>query len=511
MRMTLPPPSALLSRVHATSDPAATRAAAAVQRALEGMEPSEPFAGAHTRIQRALGRDVDPHDLFAYWASRAPGNPRGDMRYRWELSHRRGVAMPPYAPEETRWRAWRAAEASLLEKDPFEFEQRLATPIILTENAELLAEAAGAGDDTARELLAEAAPVFRRDFAFFVQGLDPWQDTFALWCLTRRVEVFSILHPLAVAIATCYAASASESDGPVLGIRFPFHRQPLVSASAQLASALLALGSDMELVARIVEYVRGSELEAGGFADGNGEADVLTSLVAADLMARIDPSFDVTRAQSFFASVQGEDGMWRALGPDAPWLSAEVITLLIASRQPFATRFRWPYLPAANRDQKTGLPFFAYFSDLARLLAALPGLSSSDVELGFVDLVGFRAFNNAFGQERGDQVLRAFAEELTTLDQVRPIRDGGDEFILVGAPTRRGLRVDLEGFRRDWPERFRARFGADVPPVAPRILVGHTPAGSLISAREVLGKRITALKHVASAEDGVLEDLGRIH
>ncbi len=510
MRLTLPPPSALLGRVQNTQDPVAQRAADALQHALEEMNFAEPFAGAHARILRALGQDIDLSALFEYWASRAAGNPRGDMRYRWELSHRRGVSMPPYAPDETRWQAWRAAEAPLLAKDPFEFEQRLATPIILTENAELLAEAAEGGDEVAAGLLAEVAPVLRRDFARFVQGLDPWADTFALWCLTRRLRLLSMLHPLAVAIATGYAAGVEGGRGPVQGIRFPFHRTPLVSASAQLASSLLALGSDMQLVASIVEFVRDEELPDGGWGDASDEADVLTSLVAADLMVRIDPTYDVSRAKSFLKDAQGPDGLWRALGPEAPWLSAEIVALLVAMQQPFPLRFRWPYLAPANRDQKTRLPFYAYFSDLCSLLSELPGLSNSEVELGFIDLVGFRNFNNAFGQERGDQVLRAFAEELLTLEHVRPIRDGGDEFILVAAPERAGLRVDLDGFRRDWPERFRARFGAEVPPVAPRILVGRSKAGSLIAAREQLGKQITALKGVESGEEGILQDLGEL-
>jgi GGDEF domain-containing protein len=237
---------------------------------------------------------------------------------------------------------------------------------------------------------------------------------------------------------------------------------------------------------------------------------VLTTLVAADLMVRIDPSFDFGPTRELLEGMQGRDDLWRAIGPEAPWLSAEVVTLLLAARQPFALRFRWPYLPPANRDHKTKLPFYAYFAELGRLFAALPGLRGATVELGFIDLVGFRAFNNAYGQERGDEVLRAFAQELEGIDAVRAIRDGGDEFILVAAPERRGLKNALDGFRRDWPDRFRERFGADVPPVAPRILVGHTRGKGLISAREELGKRITTLKHAEAGPEGVMVDAGEL-
>ncbi len=469
-------------------------------------EPGDPFAGAHLAIANALGEERDAAELLEYWRSRAPGNPRGDMRYRWELSHRRGVRMPVYAENESEWVAWRAAERPLLERDAFEFEQRLATPVVLAENAELLAQVAEGGSELAHDLLAEAAPVLRRDFAGFVQALDPWQDTFALWCLTRRLRALSLLHPLAVAIATCYAAA----PGPVMGSRFPFHRIPLVSASAQLASSLLSLGLDLDLVADLVDFVAKERLPSGGWGDASDEADVLTTLVAADLMVRIDPSFDFVPTQKLLERMQGRDDLWRAIGPEAPWLSAEVVTLLLAARQPFALRFRWPYLPPANRDHKTKLPFYAYFAELGRLFAALPGLRSASVELGFIDLVGFRAFNNAYGQERGDEVLRAFAQELEGIDAVRAIRDGGDEFILVASPERRGLKNALDGFRRDWPNRFRDHFGADVPPVAPRILVGRTQGDGLIGAREELGRRITTLKHAETGPEGVMVDAGEL-
>jgi diguanylate cyclase (GGDEF)-like protein len=211
------------------------------------------------------------------------------------------------------------------------------------------------------------------------------------------------------------------------------------------------------------------------------------------------------------AALQADDGLWRALGPEAPWLSGQVLGLWQLFEQPFAARFRWPYLPEHNRDHKTRLPFFAYFADLAQLLAALPGLSSTEVELGFIDLVGFRTFNNRYGQDAGDGVLSAFARELEGIQAARAIRDGGDEFLVVGAPERTDLRGELDRFRKSWPERFRARFGADVPPVAARILVGRVRAGRLIAAREELGRAITGLKgSVEDGSDGIVVDAGQL-
>jgi GGDEF domain-containing protein len=492
----------LLGAKHA-DDPLVQASARAVLRASEALRPVEPLAGPLGRARIALGEAWDPLPLLEWWRSRAPGNPRSEMRYRWELTHRRGVPMPDYAPSEQGFVAWRAEDAQLLEKDPFEFEARLLTPVILTETAELLAEVSegsGHAASLAAALLEEASPVLRRDFAGFVQAVDPWQDTFALWRLVQRPRALALLHPLAVAIATCYAASTGDR---VVGLRFPFHNKPLVSASAQLAAGLLALGSDLELVARLVDFVLRAR-RGRGWGDG-AEVDVLTSWAAADLLACVDPSFDPEPTARLFQASCGADGFWRALGPDAPWLTLEVLRWLLAARRPFAERFRWPFLHAYNRDRKTLLPFYAYFVDLSRLFAALPGLSSSNTPIAFVDLAGFRNFNNRHGQGRGDAVLHEFARALEAIPSARAIRDGGDEFLIVGAPERADLSADIDALRRAWPARFQAVFGADIQPVAPRILVGRVRGDALTRTRELLGREIGSLKSSAPVPpEGIL-------
>ena len=370
-----------------------------VLRAIGRIDFTQPLAGAFVGIQLELAGKSEQAELFAHWQSRSRGNPRGTMRYRWELSHRQGVMMPSYAEDESHWIAWRSAEEFRLREDPFKFEERLMIPVILSENLELLAKCSQQGDELAAQLLREAAPVLRRDFAGFVQALDPWQDTFALWCLTRRIHALGEMHPVAVALAACYAAEVEA--GAVRGIRFPFHRKPLVSASAQLASAQLALGFDLDRVGELVAFVSASRHAEGGWGDQDGEEDIMATLVASDLLLSIDPTFDFSPTAVALRKLKGGDGLWRAIGPEAPWLSAQVLATLMVARLPFAERFRFPYVPAGHRDHKTALPFFAYFAQLARLFAALPGLADSEVELGFFDLAGFREFNNAFGQERG--------------------------------------------------------------------------------------------------------------
>lgn len=183
-----------------------------------------------------------------------------------------------------------------------------------------------------------------------------------------------------------------------------------------------------------------------------------------------------------------------------------MLRLFDAAARPFAERFRFPSVPLANLDRKTSLPFYAFYDDIAHLFAELSGLAGATVPVAFLDLAGFGAFNNAFGQDLGDGVLAAIARELDAVPFARAVRDGGDEFIVVGAPSRSNLARDLDAMRAAWPARFRAAFGADVPPVAPRILVTETPGRSLREAREKLGRSMGTVKATAKSPppEGVL-------
>lgn len=127
------------------------------------------------------------------------------------------------------------------------------------------------------------------------------------------------------------------------------------------------------------------------------------------------------------------------------------------------------------------------------------------IELGFIDLIGFRAFNNRYGQDAGDEVLRLFATQLKTIPLARAVRDGGDEFLVIGAPCREPLAADLRAFMVAWKAAFHDRFGAEVPGVAPRIVVGRSAGANLRALRQQLGREIIRLKELAVIpEIGVL-------
>jgi GGDEF domain-containing protein len=283
-----------------------------------------------------------------------------------------------------------------------------------------------------------------------------------------------------------------------------------VSVSAQLATGLLALGFHPKLTGALTTMVRRSERPGGLWADADGPPDILTTLVAADLLGGLDPEWDPRRTIAAVESLRAPSGVWTAYGPETAWLTGEVEDLLERLGHPFPERFRWPQLATEQRDRRTGLPFLGYLADLGRLFSEVPSLSDATVEIAFLDLAGFGAWNNVFGMAAGDEVLRFLADELVAIPDAVAIRDGGDEFIVVRAPGATGIVDAMDRFRHGFPERFRTRFGDDALPVAPRIVVGRTPGARIIDARDRLGIEIADLKKRSPSPgpNGVLAESG---
>lgn len=447
---------------------------------------------------RARGWDpVAERRLIGLWRSRSrSGSPESPTRYPWALRSRSIGALPPWVPPREDWRPWRPAEAPEYGHDPHTFEARLLVPIVLVEATDWLASVADGGvpeRDDAIALLAESMPALRRDYAFYVSGQDAWGDTFALWCLARRPRALGRFHPFALAIADGYGEAARAAGGVGLGTRFPFHGRPLVSVSAQLAIGLLALGLQPDLIGALATFVTGAQSPSGGWGDADGPVDPLTTLVALELLVGLDPWFDPTPALDALERMQGADGWWHVLGPETAWLTSELVALVERCGLAFSERFTWPHLALEHLDRRTGLPFLSYLEGVVALGTTLPRLGGEEVDVAFLDLAGFGAWNNALGMDRGDALLAALATELRTIPGALAIRDGGDEFLLVGRPTARGLVEQLETFRRAWPGRLRATLG-DVPDVALRIVVTRAPMASLIAARDELGRAMGPLK-----------------
>jgi GGDEF domain-containing protein len=470
------------------------------------------------RARGAIGLASDPLALLRDWAGRSTSE-AGSIRYRWPLTSKFLRAYGHWTGQFGSWPAWRPRDQAALDANPDEFVARFLVPIILAETVESLGEwAEGDGEAAAlaSRFLDEARTKLRRDFAEYAQERHAWADTWALWSVARHPRALALLHPFALAIAEAYADTTIRNGPPVHGTRFPFHGMPITSGSAQLAAGLVALGTHPKLTGALAAWVRDIQHPDGGFGDADGPSDLLTTLVAADLLGGLDPGWDPGSAVSFIVERQQPDHWWRAFGPETVWLTSEVSAWLVSAVRPFSARFHWPEVALANRNRRTGLPSYDYYADLARLFQEVPGLADASVEVAFLDMAHFGLVNNRLGMAVGDACLREFAQALARIPDAMAIRDGGDEFLVVAAPVGTGsddsgpsLADRLDAFRHAWPAAFRATFG-DEPVPAARILVARTRGRSLVKVRDELGRRIARLKDEFPdpPETGVLIDVG---
>jgi GGDEF domain-containing protein len=492
------------------SEPAA-RCAPAVRRAVLALDRlalsedafDDPLVVVALHRRRVNGQVIDVETLLHHFARREPSYGRSNsLRYRWELSWGSAAGSAAYALATDGWPAhWRPAEASLLLARPSAYGRRLMAPIVLAAQFRFWGSlAADPATDprlarSAAALLAEAVPTAEHDVASWHAALDPWSDTFALWLLAAEPQVMMRLRDLVFGLALRYAAIA-QRDGVVRGVAHPFHGRPLASASAHLAASLWRCGIYPSLIPGLVQFVEASLDTTGGWADEGQPPDLLTTLAAADLLLKLDPSFDPGRTADWFLARQEGAGWWRALNPEVPWLTAVVSDWLEAASRPFAARFEWPSSPVWARDRLSGLATLASLEELERAMAALPNLGDQPIQAAFVDLAGFGAWNSTHGQARGDEVIALMGRTLAGLPHVLPVRLGGDEFLVLdkpGAPADRLLRL-IEGWMSDWPAQLAAR---QAHGVAPRVLVGDATAREAGRLRGTLGQAISQLKREA--------------
>ncbi len=477
------------------------RGRAALARQATAIDKEDPFAAVLLRwgMSHPAAEHVASHPgtLLVPWRTRQGGR-RAD--YPWLPTDGRPVS-PAYArSDRSTHGSCRAGVVGRVGGPAMDrCGERLTGPIVLAETLELLLELSASPDraiaDAAAFLVDEVRPTIEGDVADLVRAEDTWRDTWGLWTLARRPLAQEALHPLLVALASRHATLAIRTAG--LATTGPAHDQrPSVPASANLAAGLWAIGQYTSLIPGLAGYLRSVERPDGGWGDDDAPADLVTTLVAADLLSSIDPAFDPEPTVRWLARAQEPaTGWWRQLGPEVAWLTAEVVGWLERSARPFAERFRWPARTRATLDRKTGLPTYAQFGEVVRAFQNLPGLAEAPIAVGFLDLARFREFNNARGQVEGDRLLRCLAQTLETIPGALAIRDGGDEFMIIGAPTRAGLADDLDAFRLAWCRVYASEFGG-LQTVAPRIVAMSTRGDRLAEARERLGRRVGEIKSV---------------
>jgi diguanylate cyclase (GGDEF)-like protein len=91
----------------------------------------------------------------------------------------------------------------------------------------------------------------------------------------------------------------------------------------------------------------------------------------------------------------------------------------------------------ARYDSLTGLPNRSQFAEIAHTYSSTVQFGAQIV-LMVIDIDGLKRTNDTFGHRIGDELLRAFAERLSSVDVSHPVasRFGSDEFVLLfSAPT----------------------------------------------------------------------------
>ena len=152
-------------------------------------------------------------------------------------------------------------------------------------------------------------------------------------------------------------------------------------------------------------------------------------------------------------------------------MTAAVVDWLGLSQRPFRERFAWPAAPIWARDRLTGLTTIATLDELAQVVEGLPSLAAEPLEVGFLDLAGFGAWNTRFGQTRGDELMAVLGRSLAEIPDVLAVRIGGDEFTILGRPGASDVVSRMDAWRHAWPTRLA---DASMPAtVAPRIIVGR--------------------------------------
>ncbi|TQM92639.1 bifunctional diguanylate cyclase/phosphodiesterase [Roseinatronobacter monicus] len=172
---------------------------------------------------------------------------------------------------------------------------------------------------------------------------------------------------------------------------------------------------------------------------------------------------------------------------DISLICAEQISLAVAN-----VRLRQELHDKSVRDPLTGLWNRRWFMEHALRELTMAQRDARDLALISVDVDHFKQFNDRFGHETGDMVLKEVGHVLTrdAGDNVAPCRLGGEEFIL--------LCVDHdEGAAYEQAERVRVA----ISKIALTVSGQPLPAITVSAGLGVLGRDGTALEDIMKAAD----------
>jgi GGDEF domain-containing protein len=466
--------------------------------------PDNPFRPAVLRWAAATSRPGDPEPLLAILEQAAEG--RSSRRLRWRLPVGRWI-------DPALLVRWRPAEIEATRRDPTAHANRLWLPAVLVDQLAWLEELAAGPDPRlaarARAIADEALPAIEDVVAGSVGGSDTWADTFLLWSFARNRPALRPLRGLVVALAARYAARAGRTAGIARGRSFPWFDVPMASSTAHLATASATLGEGMQLVDAQLAWLRAERRPDGGWGDRRQPSDILSTLAAARLFGAIDPGFNpLSVVEPLRSMVAGNGAHPCLIGPEWPWLTAELAAYLDWAAHTFTERFQWPNVADSAMDPKVGVPRYEGYLLLADLFDRVPALGRGTVDVAFVDLANFGKWNGDHGQDAGDRLLALLTHQPQTVPRSRTYRDGGDEFLVVGAPQTDDLETGLRDLCTRWPKISREAFRS-MPVVPIRGVIKRVAANDLREGRATLGLAIGPLKrrHPEPDPEGVIEAL----
>jgi diguanylate cyclase (GGDEF)-like protein len=199
----------------------------------------------------------------------------------------------------------------------------------------------------------------------------------------------------------------------------------------------------------------------GGIPGGLKSLSVLLALLALWTLPFAErPGLRVPWTWSLIAlglgSLHGEL-WWPKSVSGAPWPVFTSFSALFLLGGLYGLTWRRAYL-----DELTGLPGRRAFEESLRRLG-------KHYAIAMVDVDHFKHFNDRYGHQVGDQILRFIATRLNSVSFGQAFRYGGEEFALIMPARRiRGIIRLLQGLRESIEEsRFTIR-GKDRPAQKPR-------------------------------------------
>jgi diguanylate cyclase len=262
--------------------------------------------------------------------------------------------------------------------------------------------------------------------AMLRHGVPPTPRNYMLWYAHVAGSTPELSQTLQILISNGQEFTAERNEEL-------FHRY--VGSDSQLAALLQAGDKLQQTVSHIVRHVETARGEAKAFGK------TLDSY-----STKIDAAEDVSQLPDIVAGLLAETQRVAARNELLENQLSQSTGEIIELRQDLAAVRR-----EAMTDALTGIANRKFFEERLREGAGEAMESGDPLSLLLIDIDHFKRFNDTFGHQLGDQVLRLVAKTLTDCVKGRDTtaRYGGEEFAIILPQTRLADALRLaEGIRR---------------------------------------------------------------